>query len=306
MLLKPDARTTLNIGLGSGLTLATLASYEQLESLECVEIVPQIVEAAQYIEEFAALNDPRVKIHVDDAVHFLLTTDRTYDIIIADGKQNPKFSGNAAILSSEFHRNCLAKLADDGVLIEWLSPTLPPEAFQTTLRSFCDEFPEVAAYYFIPSAIALVGSKIPIGNDPAEWPQVFANETARRDMAVFDIDNSLSLMAMRVCEGDRMRATVADAPAQHLGSPGARVHSVPPVLSHPGTHERLPEPEAAARCRSRAGGIRDHAQEQPCRDLHRFHAAAEAGSCGLPQSVGRAPGTSRTAPVADHQGGTQD
>ncbi len=211
MLLVPDARRTLNIGLGSGTTLAILADYPDLELLDCVEIVPEVLSAARFFDEFAALNDPRVAIHVDDAVHFLLTTDTVYDIIIADGKQNPKFSGNAAILSEEFHRYCLDRLAADGVLIEWLSYASHPRAFRATVRSFCDVFPEVAAYHFVPDLIVLIGSKQPVGADPSAWPSRFAIGAAREDMAGFYVEHPMFLLASRVSDGPRLKSVVKNA-----------------------------------------------------------------------------------------------
>lgn len=210
MLLVPNAKRSLNIGLGSGSTLATLASYDGLELLDCVEIVPGVVRGAQQMESFRQLDDDRVHVHVDDAVHFLLTTDTTYDLIVADGKQNPKFAGNAAILSEEFHRYCLDRLAEDGVLIEWLSLTLPPRAFRAAARSFAKVFPHVAAYYFTPTAFALIGSKKPIGDDPLQWPSRFESGTARADLGVFAIDSPLSLMASRIADGPQLKAALGE------------------------------------------------------------------------------------------------
>ena len=209
-LLRPDAKHTLNIGLGSGSTLATLAGYSNLESLDCVEIVPGVVNGASKFEAFAKLNDPRVKVYVDDAVHFLLTSQKKYDIIIADGKQNPKFSGNAAVLSEEFHQYCLEHLTDDGVLIEWLSPAMHPSAFKAALRSFCNVYPEVAAYHFLPTSFAIIGSKKPIGNDCENWPRYFSEDIAKKDMATYCIENPMALLASRVTDGDRLRSLVKD------------------------------------------------------------------------------------------------
>ncbi len=208
MLLVPHARCTLNIGLGSGSTLATLATYPDIEVLDCVEIIPEVVEGARLFKPFAALDDERVHLHVDDAVHFLLTTDRQYDLIIADGKQNPKFSGNAVMLSEEFQRYCLDRLTDDGILIEWLSPTLPTRTFEAAVRSFCAVFPEVEAYYVVPSAVGLVGSKKPILPDPADWPLRFATNQAREQLREYNIESPYALLAAHVSGGESLKSAV--------------------------------------------------------------------------------------------------
>ena len=103
MTLDPSIRHTLNVGLASGSTVAAMASYPEIETLDVVEINAPVVRAARYFDESAVLEDPRVDLIVDDAVHYLLRTDRRYDLIVSDGKQNEDFSGNARILSREFY-----------------------------------------------------------------------------------------------------------------------------------------------------------------------------------------------------------
>ena len=70
LVLVPEARRVLAVGLGSGITLGTLARYDEVEKLTCVEIVPGVVEGAGLFREFHGdvLADPRVDVLVEDGI----------------------------------------------------------------------------------------------------------------------------------------------------------------------------------------------------------------------------------------------
>ena len=103
MVLDGRIRHTLNVGLGSAATVNALASYPQLETIDCVEISAAVAKASRLFPESGALDDPRVHLEIDDAVNYLLRTERRYDLIVSDGKQDPFYSGNALLLCREFY-----------------------------------------------------------------------------------------------------------------------------------------------------------------------------------------------------------
>ena len=71
MALNPDAKHTLNIGLGSATTLASLGRYWSIQSLDCVEISRAVADGARVFADGQVLDDPRTHLIVDDAVHYL-------------------------------------------------------------------------------------------------------------------------------------------------------------------------------------------------------------------------------------------
>ncbi|MBD3297336.1 MAG: hypothetical protein GF341_01680 [candidate division Zixibacteria bacterium] len=168
MALMPTARTSLNIGLGSGTTLATLGRYNSIEALDCVEISSSVVAGARHFDASWVLDDPRTTIYTDDAVHYLRRTDRRYDLIISDGKQNPQFPGNSTILAKEFYDLLLDRLSEDGVFVEWIQIGMPNEAFDILLRTFCETFPHTASYLFPPSTLLLAGGHRPVWEAAAQ------------------------------------------------------------------------------------------------------------------------------------------
>ena len=111
MWLEPRTRNVIQIGLGSASTLETLTRYPSLERIDAVEINAAVVRGAEFFDESRALSDPRVTVHVEDAIHYLLSTETTYDLIIADGKQNSDFSGNGKMLSLELYQLARERLS---------------------------------------------------------------------------------------------------------------------------------------------------------------------------------------------------
>ncbi len=118
---QPNAKTAANIGLGSGLTANAMLSTPQLERLDTIEIEAQMAQAAR---GFGArvnrtFDDPRSRIHLEDAKAFFSAQRRVYDIIVSE-PSNPWVSGVASLFSEEFYNRVRTYMAPDGVFIQWL------------------------------------------------------------------------------------------------------------------------------------------------------------------------------------------
>ena len=141
MALQPRASRALTVGLGSASTLRTLASYAQLDTVDCVEINEAVIEGSVLFAESEVYGDPRVRVIHDDAVHYLLGARGAYDVIVSDGKQDPFYSGNAVLLCREFYQYARASLRDGGVFAQWMSLATLPEDFAVIFRTISDAFP---------------------------------------------------------------------------------------------------------------------------------------------------------------------
>jgi spermidine synthase len=117
----PGARVAANIGFGSGLTTHTMLSTSQLERLDTVEIERFMVEAARGFGDRVrnAYEDPRSRIHIEDAKTFFATRNARYDIIVSE-PSNPWVSGVASLFSQEFYARIRNHLRDDGLLVQWV------------------------------------------------------------------------------------------------------------------------------------------------------------------------------------------
>jgi spermidine synthase len=99
LLLKPDATQVLVVGLVSGITAGS-ALRHPLERLDLVEISAGVVEAAQFFKDqnYNALEDSRLHLHLEDAKTFLRLSPRRYDAIISE-PSNPWIAGIGNLFS---------------------------------------------------------------------------------------------------------------------------------------------------------------------------------------------------------------
>jgi len=212
MLLDRDIRRTLNVGLASGSTVAALASYPEVETLDVVEINAPVLEAARYFAESAVLDDPRVRVEIEDAVHSLLRSPTRYDLIISDGKQNEDFSGNARILSREFYAFSAQSLTSCGLFVQWIALSLAPDGFDTVLRTLLDVFPEVEVFYSPPSNVFLVASPCPIHGRAQRSEADLHGLQAEQDLRAYGYAGPRDVRSRWIASAAGLRATLPDGP----------------------------------------------------------------------------------------------
>lgn len=145
----PRLGRALVIGLGTGTTLGTIAAYP-FEHVEVAEISPSIVKAARtYFGDIGAraLDDSRVSLHIADGRNHLLLADVRYDLIGIE-LTSVWFAGASSLYSREFYRLVKARLADDGILQQWIQlHHIYPKDLATVLRTLRLEFAHVALFY---------------------------------------------------------------------------------------------------------------------------------------------------------------
>ena len=210
MALDRNIRHTLNLGVASSSTLRTLARYDWVETLDAVEINPAVIRGTRKFQDSEVLEDPRTEVHVEDAVHYLLRTPKTYDLIISDAKQDPRFAGNSKILSSELYEYALGSMSECGLFVQFLTLSYPPEYFSLILRTFRETFDEVELFVDPPHLILLVGSRCPIpgreGPTEAELFRTGVGEEIARDF----FPNVAALPSLWVASGDELAESIGD------------------------------------------------------------------------------------------------
>jgi spermidine synthase len=100
LLLHLQARTAANIGLGSGITTHMLLRTPSLASVDPIEIEAAMVEDARGFRprNERAYDDPRSRVHLEDAKTFFSTHHTQYDLIVSE-PSNPWVSGVAGLFS---------------------------------------------------------------------------------------------------------------------------------------------------------------------------------------------------------------
>ena len=121
MLIHEKPSRVLNIGLGAGWTVSAVVQHTPVESVDCVEINPLIVEVNKKVF-FAynndVLNHAKLNIIVNDGRNYVANTRKTYDVIISEPPEF-WFAGVSALFTKEFYAHALEALNAGGLLCQW-------------------------------------------------------------------------------------------------------------------------------------------------------------------------------------------
>ncbi len=121
-LIHEEPRSVLVVGCGAGVTAGSFVWHPSIERIVICEIEPLIPSAAgEYFgyENNFVIDDPRVEVIIDDARHFLVTTNEKFDIITSD-PIHPWVKGAAALYSREYFELCREHLNPGGVVTQWV------------------------------------------------------------------------------------------------------------------------------------------------------------------------------------------
>lgn len=215
LLLHGAARKVAVVGLGSGATAASALRYP-LETLEVVEISPEVVEAARM--HFGDVNadafaDPRLKLRLTDARnHFLFTSER-FDVIVSE-PSNPWMAGVASLFTKEFFELARSRLASGGLFAQWMHVYgMTVEDLRTVVGGFADVFPESSLFQITEGDLLLVGAE-------GRWPEPSAATLRERmglppvaeDLRGVGITRAGTLASLFVLGPGRLAAIAGDAP----------------------------------------------------------------------------------------------
>jgi len=148
LLFGPPAKKVLVIGYASGVTTGSVATHADVAQIDAVEIEPAIVEASRYFDDVSGrpLDDPRVKLILDDARSYLAATDERYDVIISE-PSNPWMSGVSNLFTREFFQIVRGALAPGGRLLQWVQLyALDPPSLASIVAALRSEFPYVYGF----------------------------------------------------------------------------------------------------------------------------------------------------------------
>jgi spermidine synthase len=141
--LRPTARRALLISYGLGNTGEALTRSDHLTSIDVVDISPAILEISSMTAwpgTTDPLEDPRVRVHIEDGRFFLLTASSRYDIITAEPPP-PRGAGVVNLYSLEYFRLVRRRLAPGGITTHWLPVNqLSLQDSRGIVRAFCAVF----------------------------------------------------------------------------------------------------------------------------------------------------------------------
>jgi len=168
-LLGLDCKDVLVIGFGIGVTTSAIASHDEVQSIECVELVPGLRKAAQYYRDLnhGVVDDPRLKIIPGDGRHYLQTSPRKYDLISCDPTHPILASGS--LYTADYFQQCRDHLNPGGMVSQYLPlHKLRPGEFLGIIKAFETVFPHSTVWLGHYHAV-LLGGMNPLSIDFAQW-----------------------------------------------------------------------------------------------------------------------------------------
>ena len=168
-LLGHPAEEVLVIGFGIGVTTSAIASHAEVRSIECVELLPGLREAAAFYEDLnlGVARDPRLQLQGGDGRQYLAASTKKYDLISCDPTH--PILGSASLYTQEYFEDCRAHLKPNGLVSQYLPlHKLGEDEFLGLVATFAQVFPHSTLWLGHYHAI-LLGGLSPLEADFPSW-----------------------------------------------------------------------------------------------------------------------------------------
>lgn len=155
-------KKALVICYGVGVTVGAVTHIPSVEAIHVAEISQDVVAMSDAIYPAGSrpLEDPRVRLHVDDGRFFLQTTAERFDLITGEPPP-PRTPGTVNIYTREYFQLMHDLLNDGGLATYWVPVARPHPGtdVNTIIRAFCDVFSDCSLWNATPFDLMLVGSR---------------------------------------------------------------------------------------------------------------------------------------------------
>jgi spermidine synthase len=191
---------------------------ERLTIVEIEPLVPEVVSREFGMHNFEVVDNPKTEIVIDDARHFLLTTDQTFDAITSD-PFDPWVKGAANLYTVEFWQEAKEHLNPGGVITVFVQLyESTPEAVKSEVATFLEVFPHGMVFanlaYGQGYDVVMLAQKEPATIDLDAIDQKLAApeyEPVRRSLAEVGFYSAAQLMATFAVKKPEIDPWLADA-----------------------------------------------------------------------------------------------
>ncbi|MBV9464380.1 MAG: fused MFS/spermidine synthase [Verrucomicrobiae bacterium] len=204
MLLHPNPKKVLVIGLGSGATVGSLLAYD-VERVDVVEISPEVIQASRLFEKVNGKfwEDRRVHVYCEDAKTFLQIVGIQYDVIVSE-PTNPWIAGVAGVFSQEYYETCRRHLAPGGFFSQWMQTyDLDNRTYFLMLETYRRSFPFYTIWNTVSSDTLVVGSASPFRPDFDRMEAKLAQPRVAADFESYGVDSLLPVLGMQMLDGSQ-------------------------------------------------------------------------------------------------------
>jgi spermidine synthase len=214
LLVAPRIDNGLVIGFATGVSVGAILQ-SPIASVTCVELEPATINGSRYFDHVnhRPLNDPRVRLIIDDARTYLRVTPDRYDIIVSE-PSHPWVPGVANLFTQEFFAMGRDRLSEQGVFVQWLQIyQLSTDSLRSVLATFQKVFPHVLVFQVGGAAkgkdLILVGSNTPLNLDRLQ--ERMADKKIGEELARVNLKSESDVRSWYVCDELKLAPAVAGA-----------------------------------------------------------------------------------------------
>lgn len=258
-LIPENPKTVVVIGCGAGVTAGAVSVDPTLTQVTIAEIeplVPRVVSTYFAEHNFDVIRNPRVRVHLDDARHFLLTTKEKFDAITSD-PLDPWVKGAATLYTREFFQLVKSRLNPGGVVTLFVQLYESSDAaVKSEVATFLEAFPQGAVFANTINGqgydLVLVGQLDPKPIDVDRVQRRLsdpANAIIARSLSEIGINSAVDLFATYGGRVDDMQRWLAGAQIntdrnlrlQYLAGLGLNLYQSAEIYRNMSAEARFPE-----------------------------------------------------------------
>jgi len=201
-LLHPDPQRVAVVCLGAGLSAGAAARHD-IDELVIVDLEPTVVSGARRFSEmnFGVLDDPRTRLVIDDGRAHLRTAAVSYDVIVLDST-HPRAVDSWIMYTREFYRIARERLADDGILVQWLPlHGLSADEFRILVGTFRETFEHASLWtnvgyepYGQTAYTLLMGTRDPLQIDATQLALRLAEPRVREALEPWGLASAAEIL----------------------------------------------------------------------------------------------------------------
>jgi tetratricopeptide (TPR) repeat protein/predicted membrane-bound spermidine synthase len=160
-LFAPRRDRSLVLGLGSGATASTVGLlFQETDVVEINQVVrDNLYRMREWNYDIEA--NPRVRIHVDDGVHFVKSPGEPYSLIL-NTVTTPLYFSSSKLYTRDFLEQVKSRLTSDGIYVTWIDSRVGDEGGAIILRTLARSFSHCVLVYVKAEYFLLIASDRPL------------------------------------------------------------------------------------------------------------------------------------------------
>lgn len=214
---KEPIKDVLLMCFGVGVTANAVTTIKEAEHIDLVDISKDILEMSSviYSRDTQPLNDPRVKVHVEDGRYFLQAAAGKYDLITGEPPP-PRRPGVVNLYTREHFQLMYDHLKEGGMVTYWIPiMDLLETDTKAIARAFCDVFEDCSLWNGTPVDWMFVGTRHAIASGPVSkelFERQWKDPAMAGELRAIGVEQPEQLGALFMGDSDYLREMTAGTP----------------------------------------------------------------------------------------------